>query len=177
MMCDECGIRPATIRLTTIVNGEKKDRNLCSECLSSTQRFQQDFSALAGHLNGLLDALKSGISSGITKQEDPIPTLECTHCGTTYESFHKSGMLGCAHCYTDFRDALEAMLSRTQGHTQHIGRAPGGTDSLLSLKLKIERLQQKLAHAIAQEEYEAAAKLRDELRVLRSTFNERSSRE
>lgn len=173
MMCDECGIRPATIRLTTIVNGEKKDRNLCSECLSRAQTLHHDFTNLAGHLNGLLDALKSGISSGIAKNEEKIPDIECSQCGTTYESFHKSGLLGCAHCYEDFRSALENMLSRTQGHTQHVGRAPGGADSLLSIKLKIDRMRQELSRAVAQEEYEAAAKLRDEIRLLQNRLRER----
>ncbi len=175
MMCDECGIRPATIRLTTIVNGEKKDRNLCSECLSRSQKLHQDFSTLAGHLNGLLDALKSGISSGISKSEEKIPDIQCSKCGTTYEAFHKNGMLGCAQCYADFREELQNMLSRTQGHTQHIGRVPGGVDNLLSIKLKIERLRQELNRAIAQEEYEDAARLRDEIRMLQSRLDERSS--
>ena len=30
MMCDECGVRPANIHLTTFVNGEKQERNLCA---------------------------------------------------------------------------------------------------------------------------------------------------
>ena len=34
MMCDECGVRPATIHLTTFTNGEKQDKNLCATCLT-----------------------------------------------------------------------------------------------------------------------------------------------
>ncbi len=169
MMCDECGIRPATIRLTTIVNGEKRDRNLCSECLALSQRFKQDFSALAGHLNGLLDALKGGIS----KSEENLPDLTCSACGTTYEQFHKSGLLGCAQCYREFREPLQMMMSRTHGRTQHVGRTPGGVDNVLSAKLKIKRLRQALSQAISEEEYEQAAKLRDQIRQLEAdTFGE-----
>lgn len=162
MMCDECGIRPATIRITTIVNGEKKDRNLCSECLAGSQRFKQDISNIAGHLNGLLDALKSGAS----KSEDSIPQIECAQCGTTYEQYRKSGMVGCTQCYSDFREPLQAMMSRVHGHTQHVGRIPGGADKQLSIRLKIEKLRQELNRAIEQEEYEAAASLRDQIRAL-----------
>ncbi len=162
MMCDECGIRPATIRITTIVNGEKRDRNLCSECLASSQRFKRDFSNLAGHLNGLLDALKSGAS----KTEEPIPDIECSRCGTTFEKYRKSGLVGCAQCYSDFREPLQAMMSRVHGHTQHVGRVPGGVDHKLSMKLKLDKLRQELTQAISQEEYETAAGLRDQIRAL-----------
>lgn len=164
MMCDECGIRPANIRITTIVNGEKKDRNLCSECLARNQNFKHDFSALAGHLNGLMDVLKSGGA----KPEEPIPDIECSRCGTTYKNYRKTGMVGCAQCYSDFREPIEKTLSRVHGHTQHVGRVPGGADKQLSMELKLEKLRQQLKHAIFQEEYEAAASLRDQIRALSS---------
>ena len=167
MMCDECGIRPANIRLTTIVNGEKKDRNLCSECLAKNHRFKNDFSTLAGHLNGLLDAIKSGGS----KNEEPVPDITCSRCGTAYAQFRKSGMVGCAQCYSDFREQLESMLSRTHGHTQHVGRVPGGADRQLSMKLKVEKLKKDLGRAIAEEEYETAASLRDQIRALTAALD------
>lgn len=168
MMCDECGIRPANIRLTTIVNGEKKERNLCSECLARNQKFKTDFSTLAGHLSGLLGALKTGGS----EKEEPIPDIECTHCGMTYEKFRKIGMVGCAQCYSDFREPLQTLMSRVHGHTQHVGRTPGGEDNRLSVKIKVEKLRQSLSKAIADEEYEAAASLRDQIRALESQLRE-----
>lgn len=161
-MCDDCGIRPANIRLTTIVNGEKKERNLCSECLAKNQRLKLDFSALASHLNGLMDALKAGG----TEKDQEVPDIQCIHCGMTYEKFRKTGMVGCAHCYEAFREPLHALMERVHGHTQHVGRVPGGEDSRLSMKLKVEKLRQQLVKAIADEEYEAAASLRDQIREL-----------
>ena len=162
MMCDECGIRPATIRITTIVNGEKRDRNLCSECLANNQHIKRDFSNIAGHLNGLLDALKSGAP----KPEENIPQIECSRCGTTYEQYRKKGLVGCAQCYSDFREPLQAMMSRVHGHTQHVGRVPGGADKHLSMKLKLDKLRKELNRAVQQEEYESAASLRDQIRTL-----------
>ena len=75
-------------------------------------------------------------------------------------------MVGCAQCYSDFREPLQAMLSRVHGHTQHVGRVPGGADHQLSMKLKLEKLRQELKSAVAQEEYETAASLRDQIRAL-----------
>ena len=54
IMCDECGIRPANIHLTTIVDGEKKDVNLCAECLARKKELKIDFSALAGTIGQML---------------------------------------------------------------------------------------------------------------------------
>lgn len=168
MMCDECGIRPANIRLTTIVNGEKKERNLCSECLAHSQRLKNDFSTIAGQLNNLLDAIKSGN----VKDEAPVPDIQCSLCGTTYEQFAKSGMVGCVQCYDAFREPLQTKMSRLHGHTQHVGRTPGGVDNSLSLRLKVEKLRQELKKAIADEEYETAASLRDQIRALESQLRE-----
>lgn len=167
MMCDECGIRPANIRLMTIVNGEKKERNLCSECLAKSQKLKNDFSSLSGHLSGLLDALKSSA----VRSEEAIPDIVCTRCGMTYERFHKEGMVGCAQCYNDFREPLQKLMSRVHGHTQHVGREPGGADNQLSVKLKVEKLKQELKKAIADEEYETAASLRDQIRALNAQIH------
>lgn len=173
MMCDECGIRPANIRLTTIVNGEKKERNLCSECLAHNQKFKTDVSTLAGHLSSLLGALKTGG----TEKTEAIPEIECTYCGMTYEKFRKTGMVGCAQCYSDFREPLQALMSRVHGHTQHVGRTPGGEDSRLFVKIKAEKLKQALAKAIGDEEYEAAASLRDQIRALEHRLHEEAQKD
>lgn len=175
MMCDECGIRPANIRLTTIVNGEKKERNLCSECLAQNQRFHRDFSTFAGHLNGLLDALKSGGAKA--DDEDPAVDMQCSRCGTTYEQFRKTGMVGCAQCYSDFREPLQKRMSRVHGHTQHAGRTPGGVDNRLSVKLKVEKLRKDLAKAVSDEEYETAAGLRDQIRALERQLRQEGANE
>lgn len=172
MMCDECGIRPANIRLTTIVNGEKQERNLCGECLSKDQKLKLDFTALANHLSGFIEAAKAG---GAVAQVDP--NLACPRCGTTYETFRKTGMLGCANCYSAFREQLAALLKRTHGQTQHVGHVPGGVNSPAGLKNRIDRLKRDLVEAIAGEEYETAATLRDEIRALRSQLEEGGARE
>ena len=56
MMCDECGIRPASIRITTIVGGEKKEKNLCASCMAKIKESmpELDFTSLAGLLSGFL---------------------------------------------------------------------------------------------------------------------------
>ncbi len=171
MMCDECGIRPATIRLMTIVNGEKKQRNLCVNCLSEVKKQfpSLDISGINSLLSGLLLAAKqTGAAS------EPEIDITCPRCGTTYESFQKSGLLGCADCYKAFKEPLEALLKRVHGQTQHTGRVPGGLQGDLSVKMNIDRLRQQLKEAISAEEYERAAQLRDQIRALSAKIEPRA---
>lgn len=163
MMCDECGIRPATVRLMSIVNGEKVARNLCTHCLSDVKKQlpSLDLSGLDSMLANLLAATKK---MGVPEQPEIDRT--CSRCGTTYEAFQKSGLLGCADCYDAFREPLEALLKRIHGQTQHTGRAPGVQNDAISHKLSLYGLKQQLSRAIAAEEYEQAAELRDRIRAL-----------
>ncbi len=171
MMCEECGIRPAKFHLMTITNDERTERNLCPVCMAKYQKQLPgiDFSNLAGILNGILD--------GVTgKQKEPedeaLNELACEQCGMTYAEFQKCGMLGCANCYKTFKAPLDSLLQRIHGNTQHAGRIPGSVRSGVSIRLNIDRLKQRLQKAIAEEEYEQAAKLRDSIRALNAQLAE-----
>ena len=48
----------------------------------------------------------------------------CGECGTTYNEFLKTGYLGCAHCYEEFKDALAPVILKTQGAAAHVGKQP-----------------------------------------------------
>lgn len=172
MMCEECGIRPAKFHLMTITNDERIERNLCSVCMAKYQKQLAgiDFSNLAGILNSILDG------KGGKKEEAPDPemaALTCEQCGMTYAEFQKCGMLGCAECYKTFKTPLDALLQRVHGNTQHAGRIPGGVRSGVSIRMNIDRLKQRLQKAIAEEEYEQAAKLRDSIRALNAQLAEK----
>ncbi|MBR1558757.1 MAG: UvrB/UvrC motif-containing protein [Clostridia bacterium] len=151
--------------MTTIINGDKVERNLCPSCMAKHQKQLPgiDFSNLAGLLNSILEGRDADAQS---RQEAEYEDCVCEQCGMTYPEFQKGGMLGCANCYNAFRAPLTALLQRVHGNTQHAGRVPGGVHSGVSIRMNIERLKQKLQRAIADEEYEQAAKLRDAIRAL-----------
>ena len=164
-MCEDCGIRPAKFHLMTIINGDRVERNLCPTCMAKHQKQIPgiDFSNLAGILNSILESNKS------SEQEQQDPQYDgyvCEQCGMTYAEFQKCGMLGCAGCYQAYKTPLTALMQRVHGNTQHAGRVPGGVRSGTSIRMNIDRLKQKLQRAIADEEYEQAAKLRDAIRAL-----------
>lgn len=166
MMCEDCGIRTANFHLVTIINGEKVERNLCPVCMAKHQKQIPgiDFSNLAGILNNILENKKDRQDSAEVDPE--LAQMACPQCGMTYGEFQKCGMLGCANCYKAFRTPMTALLQRLHGNTQHAGRIPDGLHSGVSIRINIDRLKQKLQTAIAEEEYEQAAKIRDAIRAL-----------
>ena len=165
MMCEDCGIRPAKFHLMTIINGDRVERNLCPTCMAKHQKKIPgiDFSNLAGILNSILE---NKTAAEQEKRDAEYDDLVCEQCGMTYAEFQKCGMLGCAACYQAFKTPMTALLQRVHGNTQHAGRVPGGVHSGTSIRMNIDRLKQKLQKAIADEEYEQAAKLRDTIRAL-----------
>jgi protein arginine kinase activator len=149
----------------TIINGDRVERNLCPACMAKHQKQLPgiDFSNLAGLLSSILEGRNAAEQE---QRETEYEDLVCEQCGMTYAEFQKGGMLGCANCYQAFRQPLTALMQRVHGNTQHAGRIPGGVHSGVSIRMNIERLKQKLQRAIAEEEYEQAAKLRDAIRAL-----------
>ena len=165
MMCEDCGIRPAKFHLMTIINGDRVERNLCPTCMAKHQKQIPgiDFSNLAGILNSILENRSTRESE---REDAEYDALVCEQCGMTYAEFQKCGMLGCASCYQAFKTPLTALLQRVHGNTQHAGRVPGGAHNGTSIRMNIDRLKQKLQKAVADEEYEQAARLRDAIRAL-----------
>lgn len=170
MMCEECGLRPVKFHITTIAGDQKRERSLCAVCMAKYQKQIPgfDFANLAGFLSGFLE---NGKERSEDKVDEETAALVCESCGMTYEAFRKGGQLGCAECYKVFKKPLEALLLRVHGNTQHAGKIPGGLKSDVSIRLNIDRLKQQLVRAIADEAYEDAAKLRDQIRALNAQLD------
>lgn len=101
---------------------------------------------------------------GVYQQPTAGKELYCPHCGLTFTDFRNTGLLGCADCYTNFQSGLEPLLKRVQGSTNHIGKVPKRGGGKARIKKEITDLRQELQQAIGREDYERAAKLRDEIR-------------
>ena len=92
--------------------------------------------------------------------------LTCPNCGMSYADFQQTGKIGCSVCYGTFRRQLEPLLRRIHGTSTHSGKIPRRSGGTLELKQEIKRLRGELKEKVAQEEYEEAARLRDEVRAL-----------
>jgi protein arginine kinase activator len=92
--------------------------------------------------------------------------IKCPQCGFTQADFKKSGRLGCAECYKTFAEGLEGLLKSMHKGTRHTGKVPEGMRQTRDLSDRLKALQQKLAKAIEEENFEQAAGLRDEIKQM-----------
>ena len=92
----------------------------------------------------------------------------CPVCGMTWKMFEKRGLLNCPHDYAVFETQLLELSRKVhEGRTQHTGKLPAGSNEQTRLmQARRFALQQRLQQAIQGENYEEAAKLRDELKQL-----------
>jgi protein arginine kinase activator len=155
--CQECGLNPANVHLTQIIDNETQSFHLCEEC-----------------------AQKRGIHIVIAEQPamnapqhdvpfDPDNERECGACHKKLSEFKVKGWLGCASCYTAFEGEIDELLCRVHGAREHRGkqyrRSPETRPSASSLgDLRIE-----LESAVKNERFERAAVIRDAISALNGT--------
>ncbi len=159
MTCEECGLRPASVHLTKVVNGHVEQTHLCSVCAQQKGEFQF-FPDPASLLQNLLANFV-----GLQQSVEPKTELRCSSCGFRFSEFRETGRLGCPACYTQFRSELEPMLRRLHGTTEHRGKLPKRRGQVYERSRRIQELRDRLQQAVQNEEYELAAALRDELKV------------
>lgn len=160
MLCEECGKNPATVSITVATGNGMNTRHLCPECMKKMEQ-----SLASGDIQSFL----SSIMSVLTKEKkEETPSIICSGCGLSYAEFEHSGRLGCAQCYRDFSAQLKPALQKIHGRTQHAGRVPKAfvPDPQDELNARILKLRQLMDEAVAEENFEDAAKYRDELRSL-----------
>jgi protein arginine kinase activator len=155
MQCDVCQSKEATVFLTQIVDGKMQKVNLCEGCSKEKGVNDPTGFALADLLLGL------GASQEIEKTPAAV---KCTVCGFTQSDFKKTGRLGCSNCYTVFADSIAPMLKNMHKGTAHVGKVPAAFRQSREQDEKLRSLQDDLAKAVEAEEFELAAKLRDEIR-------------
>ena len=157
--CQHCKRAQATVHLTDIQpSGEPVERHLCENCAA------QEGITMKPHepINMMLDKfVKIGAGMQAAAQR------ECPKCGISFGEFRANGLLGCPHDYEVFGELLQALIERAHdGGERHTGKRPGQTDDNGKRMTQIRRIRRELEQAVADERYEAAAQLRDELSQL-----------
>ncbi|MFH1562436.1 MAG: UvrB/UvrC motif-containing protein [Nitrospirota bacterium] len=174
MLCDICQKEEATIFYKEMMNNKYTEMHLCERCAGEqgVKKLQ-----IPSAITNLLSALAELSTESVPKE---IVGEKCPGCGFTYSDFRERGKLGCSQCYQSFSEPLSNILRKIHGNIQHNGKSPStpSTSSIPSTSSavpvvketgpskEITVLRQALDAAIKKEEYEEAAKLRDQIRAL-----------
>ncbi len=157
MLCDVCKCNDAAVFLTQIVEGKMQKVNLCDAC--SKEKGVQDPTGFA------LADLLLGIGAA-EEIEKGGATQKCSVCGFTQADFKKTGRLGCSMCYATFAEGLGSLLKAMHKGTEHVGKVPEHAQRAAQLNDRMRTLNENLKKAVAEENYETAASLRDQIKEL-----------
>ena len=155
MLCCVCKEKEAKVHLTQIVGDKMQKVDLCDQCAKQKGVNDPTGFSLADLLLGL------GASQ---EMEASSPDVRCPSCGFTQADFKKAGRLGCAECYETFKDGLEGLLKSMHKGTRHQGKVPHALQQSRDLSDRLKTLQRKLDKAVAEEDFEQAALVRDEIK-------------
>ncbi len=154
-MCDDCGVNPANIHLTQIINNETTISHLCEHCAEK---------------KGISISLAEELQNLEDEEQQHDMAVTCPQCGTSLADFKESGRLGCAHCYYAFEKDIEELLIQMHGTSEHKGKGYCG-EAFVFDQSDIKRLRHEMDIAVRNEKFELAAELRDKISNLSSGMN------
>ena len=160
MLCDQCKKREAVVHITKIENGHRAELHLCAECARKQGNFPDspDFNIVDN------DFFRKMAYPDYSGQAEKEPC--CASCGMKYSEFNRLGKFGCPDCYAAFGTEITPLMRRIHGHTKHVGKVPNRGSGVFRTTNQIKRLRQHLQKLVRDEQYEEAAKVRDEIRFL-----------
>ncbi|MDO5142721.1 MAG: UvrB/UvrC motif-containing protein [Eubacteriales bacterium] len=171
MKCEKCGKNEATMVYQETINGVTRTLHLCPDCAQKEHlggAFENAFHSMEKLWNDPFHALLSNdwgdLWSGLTGAPAAAKlgaAHQCPTCGLTASELRRTGRVGCPDCYQTFLDILEPYLHKIHGATRHIGAAPAAPEQPQTDP--IAALREQLKDAVAHEDYEQAARLRDEI--------------
>jgi protein arginine kinase activator len=157
MYCEVCKAEPATVFITQIVDGKVHKVDMCQGCAKEKDINDPTSFDIAGMLLGLGESkpLPGGGVEG-----------RCPKCNFTEVDFKRMGRLGCEQCYMTFSDSVMPMIRGMHKGQRHTGKAPKRLREKMQLDSKRRDLRGQLDAAVSAENYEEAARLRDEIAAL-----------
>lgn len=165
MKCSVCGEREGVVNLTQVKEGEVHTSSLCAGC-AAEKGIETGI--------GMADTPLGGFLAKLGESADPDAPLHaalevrCSGCDATLRDFRETGRVGCGQCYVAFDAPLRELLRRLHGSTHHTGMQYELRETLTAVRTEPGRtqlgLREQLRRAVESEQFERAAKLRDQLK-------------
>lgn len=162
MKCQMCGKKPAKVHFTEMKDDEVRQLRLCERCAEERGYTKMD----ENHGYALPDFLGQMADETLPGELSKGSSAGCPHCTMTYTEFKETGRLGCSECYEVFRLPLAPLLKRIHGTDRHSGKSPAGVSEVKNREAEMRVLKRRLEVSIQSEDFEEAARLRDQIRTL-----------
>ena len=102
-----------------------------------------------------------------TSAQQTVPNAVCPKCRTSLAAFSKTGRLGCPHCYEEFKPYLTQVLKASTATRCTQAKLRKTQSEKLKTKRELEQLSKQLDEAVAKQDFERAATLRDQINTLK----------
>ncbi len=180
--CQLCPSPHATVHLTEFSpTGGRLELHVCRDCVARLGLVLDHPPPLAS----LLVQAQALAQVGEDLESVVVPNAgeACPQCGLEFSAYVQSNLFGCGECYQAFAPQVAELVQRYHGAVRHGGRLPAGiaglsspaspetvTPSPATIKRRKSAtratLTTALSEAIAREQFERAAALRDQLASL-----------
>jgi protein arginine kinase activator len=151
--CEFCGDDEDLMHIRQSIGGRQQRITICPSCayLLGIERGENGITPRAGDLfAAVLDP------TGVGPRDSKI----CPRCGITYADLRRHGRVGCADCYDVFKTEIDALLHRSAARVPHRGKLPKSLQQVRNLLVEKPELEERLASAVAREDYEEATRIR-----------------
>lgn len=156
-VCQRCKQAKATVHITDTMPA-KREQHLCEECAEKEGVIVKQHHTTNEILQQFIKQ-----KAGIGADDD----LTCPKCGLSFREFQVKGQLGCPNDYEVFKAVLTPLIERAhEGGTHHVGKMPVTAAPTLRREAGLLRLRRQLQEAVDKENYELAARVRDEIQAM-----------
>ena len=159
--CRRCQ-KPATLHITEVRKGDVTEIHLCETC--ARDYLEQPDADVDSDPAAEFEFEKLPESDEDTS--NPADERNCPHCNISFREFRSQGRLGCPYCYVEFETDLIPLLQNIHGEVQHCGKLPRRAPDSSRRQHELLQLRNELRVAVDEEDYELAARLRDEIQAI-----------
>ena len=153
-----------------IRDGIQEEVHLCLEHSQQGKESQDLFPFTIAHSMPIAHLLTQFISGKFEGVPQRSAGSRCPDCGMRFAELQQTNMVGCPHCYDAFEEPLAALMERIHNRaTSHVGKIPHRGAGSIERQVRIRLLARDLDEAVATEQYEQAAELRDAIESLRTS--------
>ncbi len=174
MSCDKCNGNNKEVNIKVKIDGE--DHAIAwNENQAQDAGFHSVFENKDFPLSDLIaTVLKKNLPAKVESKNNP----KCPTCGLTFLELLEVGRIGCAHCYAAFGSQMEILLEKIHGSAMHVGFVHERTETFKPIRneskqeeqapelSREDKLKMELEEAIENEDYEKAARIRDQLKAM-----------